>query len=231
VGAGLVIDTRPVETAAGELIDLAAAPLLPLGGLAGIIESAQAEPDTYRITLVTDTGETYLIRREWWRGSVHFRGRPIDSWCNTNTVNPPPQPDERLTVTGRLIAPNEVVAGDITIERDGLMQTWCSETLVEIAPYWEEENGFPTNAVVSAADVPHLWLRGPLQTMVGLLTDAEPPALPAEWQPFADRTALVYGRVNPENRHMEIEEVFVQDGPCDVTPSLTHCPHWLQILP
>ena len=229
-GAGLVIDTRPIETAAGELVDLAAAPLLPLGGLAGIIESAQAEPHTYRIALVTDTGETYIIRRESWR--VHFRGQPIDSWCNANVVNPPPQPGERVTVTGRLIAPNEVVAGSITIERDGVTQTWCSETLIEIAPYWGEGNGFPTNAVVSAVDVPHLWLRGPLQTMVGLLTDdAEPPLLPAAWQPYADRTALVYGPVNPENRHMEVKEVYVQDGPCDVTPSTTHCPHWLQILP
>ena len=50
-------------------------------------------------------------------------------------------------------------------------------------------------------------------------------------RPYADRTALVYGPVNPENRHMEVKEVYVQDGPCDVTPSTTHCPHWLQILP
>lgn len=229
VGAGLVVDTRPIETAAGEAVDLASAPLTPLGGLAGVVESWQEDVFPAPFTLLTDAGETYLIRVEPFR--VHFRGQPIDTWFNSDTAQPP-QPGERVYVTGRVIAPNEVVAGNITIERDGLMPTWFSETLVEIAPYWEEENGFPTNAIISAADVPHLWLRGPLQTMVGLLTDdTEPPALPAAWQPYADRTALVYGPINPENQHMEITEVYVQDGPCDVTPATTHCPNWLQLLP
>ena len=228
-GAGLVIDTRPVETAAGEAVDLAAAPLTPLGGLAGVVESWQEEPAAFRFTLITDAGETTLIRGEPFR--VHFRGRPIDTWFNSDTVEPP-QPGERVWVTGRMIAPNEVVAGNITIERDGLMPTWFSETLVEMPPYWEQESGFPTNAIVSAAGVPHLWLRGPLQTMVGLLTDdAEPPTLPAAWQPYADRTALVYGTINRENQHMEIKEVYVQDGPCEVTPATTHCQNWLQLLP
>lgn len=54
-----------------------------------------------------------------------------------------------------------------------------------------------------------------------LIAEPEPPILPAAWQPYADRTALVYGTVNTETRHMEISEVYVQDGPCDVTPSLT----------
>ena len=68
--------------------------------------------------------------------------------------------------------------------------------------------------------------------VLGLLTDdTEPPTLPAEWQPYADRTALVYGTINPENQHMAIEEVYVQDGPCDVTPATTHCQNWLQIVP
>ena len=229
VGAGLVIDTRPIETAAGKAVDLAAAPLTPLGGLAGVVESWQEDVFPAPFTLLTDAGETYLIRVEPFR--VHFRGQPIDTWFNSNTVQPP-QPGERVTVTGRVIAPNEVVAGNITIQRDGLMPTWFSETLVEMAPYWEEESGFPTNAVITAADVPHLWLRGPLQTMVGLLSDdAEPPVLPAKWQPYADRTALVYGTINRENQHMEIKEVYVQDGPCEVTPATTHCQSWLQLLP
>jgi len=228
-GAGLVMDTRPIETAAGELVEPATAPLTPLGGLTGVVESWQEQWPSFRFMLLTDAGETYLIRGEPFR--VHFRGQPIDTWFNANTVEPP-QPGERVWVTGRMIAPNEVVAGNITIERNGLMPTWFSETLVEIPPYWEEENGFPTNAIVSAAGVPHLWLRGPLQTMVGLLTDdTEPPTLPAEWQPYADRTALVYGTINPENQHMAIEEVYVQDGPCDVTPATTHCQNWLQIVP
>jgi hypothetical protein len=51
-----------------------------------------------------------------------------------------------------------------------------------------------------------------------------------EWQPYADRTALAYGIVNPD-RHVEIQEIFVQDGPCQVTPATTHCQAWLQILP
>jgi hypothetical protein len=229
VGAGLVIDTRPVETAAGESVDLATAPLTPLGGLTGVVESWQQEQLPFQFTLVTDAGENYLIRGELFR--VHFRGQPIDAWLDSNTVESP-QPGERVNVTGRLIAPNEVVASTILIERAGLMQTWLIKTLVEVLPYWEQENGFPTNAVISAVDVPYLWLRGPLQTMVGLLTDdAEPPTLPAAWQPYADRTALVYGPINPENKHMEISEVYVQDGPCDVTPAMTHCPNWLQILP
>ena len=229
VGAGLVVDTRPIETAAGEPVEPATAPLTPLGGLTGVVESWQEQWPSFRFTLVTDAGETTLIRGEPFR--IHFRGQPIDYWFNANTVRPP-QPGERVTVTGRLIAPNEVVAGNITIERDGLMPTWFSETLVEMAPYWEEENGFPTNAIVSAADVPYIWLRGPLQTMVGLLTDdTEPPTLPAAWQPYAGSTALVYGTINPETHHMAIEEVYVQDGPCYVTPATTHCQHWLQLVP
>ena len=228
-GAGLVIDTRPIVTAAGESVDLATAPLIPLGGLTGVVESWQQEQLPFQFTLVTDAGETYFIRGEPFR--VHFRGQPIDAWLNSNTIEPP-QPGERVNVTGRLIAPNEVVASTILIERAGLTQTWLIETLVEVLPYWEQENGFPTNDVISAVDVPYMWLRGPLQTMVGLLTDdAEPPTLSPAWQPYADRTALVYGPINPENKHMEISEVYVQDGPCDVTPAMTHCPNWLQILP
>lgn len=233
-GAGLVIDTRPVETAAGESVDPATAPLTPLGGLTGAVESWQAELPTFRFTLLTDAGERYLIRSEPFR--VHFRGRPIDTWFNTDTVEPP-QLGERVWVSGRIIAPNEVVAEDITIERGGLMQTWFSQTLIEVTPYWEidGESDMPpmqSQLVVSGADVPHLWLRGPLERMAGyLIAEPEPPILPAAWQPYADRTALVYGTVNTETRHMEISEVYVQDGPCDVTPSLTHCQHWLQILP
>jgi hypothetical protein len=228
MGAGLVIDTRPVETAAGETVDLATAPQTPLGGLEGTLDSWQeATPPAFRFTLLTDAGERYVIRGEAFR--VHFRGEPIDH--RFNSAIDQPQPGERVWVSGRLIAPDEVVAGDVTIERDGLTQTWFSQTLIEITPDWEGD--IPSRFVLAAAGVPHLWLRGPVAAMAGLLVDeAEPPVLPAAWQPYADRTALAYGVVNPDaNGRVEIEQVFVQDGPCDVTPATTHCQAWLQILP
>jgi hypothetical protein len=227
-GAGLVIDTRPIEAASGEAVDLATAPLLPSGELAGIVESWQAEPLSFRFTLATDAGESYLIRVEPFR--VHFRGQPIDYWFNANAVQPP-QPGERVRVAGRLISPNEVLADDVSVERDGLTQTWFSRTLLDITPETGGESEAPPRFIVAAADVPHMWLRGPLQAMAGLLVDEfEPPILPEEWQPYADRTALAYGVVNPD-QHVEIKEIFVQDGPCDVTPATTHCQAWLQILP
>lgn len=229
VGAGLVIDTRPIETAAGEIVDPAAAPYVPdagTGGIEGTFENWQEETFPYRFTLVTDAGEPWLIRVEASR--VHFRGQPIDHWFNANAVERP-GPGERVWVAGRLIAPNEVVADSIDIERGGVWQAWFIPTLLEMTPETGEVR-IPTSGVISTSGNPHMWLRGPLQTMAGLLVDEEPPVLPTEWQPYADRTALAYGLVNADG-YVEIAELFVQDGPCDVTPLTTHCQVWLQIYP
>ena len=71
---------------------------------------------------------------------------------------------------------------------------------------------------------------GLIHQAIFTLVDEEPPVLPPEWQPYAERPTLAYSLVNADG-YVEIEELFVQDGPCDVTPLTTHCQAWLQIYP
>jgi hypothetical protein len=53
-------------------------------------------------------------------------------------------------------------------------------TLIDMTPGTGGENEVPISAIVTTDGNPHMWLRGPLQAIAGLLVDEVPPVLPPE---------------------------------------------------